>query len=563
MTRLGLPDPEGLSLAAQVAQLITVRASGFLFDHQRRYPQWELNTADLRHCVEKLGIGGVILLGGSAVEVGVRSQQLQSWAEISLLLAADIEEGVGQRFAGATHFPPPMALAAIAEHDLALACDYAQQMGAVTAQEATAIGLNWILAPVVDVNNNVDNPVINVRAFGDTPDVVGKLSQAFIRGAQQLPLLTTAKHFPGHGDTAVDSHLQLPVIPHDYQRLDQVELAPFRTAIASGVDAVMTAHLQVPAIDPQLPATLSPAILTRLLRQDLGFDGLVVTDALIMGAITNQYGPYEAAVLAIEAGADILLMPADPAGTIEAVCEAVRTRRVAPERILMSVERVWRAKQKVSSGLAIPPESCHAWEHVPPPPVQLEALATPTARQTLAQILQASTQRRGQIAPLLAATTGQSLVIVDDVLNTDWLSPQAPAIARPAQRGYATQLVDPQICPVPVESLVASEQRTLLQIFSRGNPFRGTAGLSDYARQCFDQLNAHQLLAGLVVYGSPYVFEQLMGELSATVPYGFTYSQTPEGQAVVLHQLFATSSVQPSGQGAFTDQPSGQGAFTD
>ncbi|MEM6436656.1 MAG: glycoside hydrolase family 3 N-terminal domain-containing protein [Cyanobacteria bacterium P01_D01_bin.115] len=553
MTRLGLPDPETLSLAAQVAQLITVRASGFLFDHQRRYPQWELNTADLRHCVEELGIGGVILLGGSAAEVGVRSQQLQSWAEISLLLAADIEEGVGQRFAGATHFPPPMALAAIAQHDLALACESAQQMGAITAQEATAIGLNWILAPVVDVNNNADNPVINVRAFGETPEVVSKLSQAFIRGAQQWPLLTTAKHFPGHGDTAVDSHLQLPVMPHDYQRLDRVELAPFRTAIASGVDAVMTAHLQVPALDPQLPATLSPAILTRLLRQDLGFDGLVVTDALIMGAIANQYGPYEAAVLAIEAGADILLMPADPAGTIEAVCEAVRTGRVAAERLLSSVERVWRAKQKVSSGLTIPPEACHAWEHVPPPPVQWEALAGGKAHQTLISSLRGSTQRRGQIVAPPAAIRGRSLIIVDDVLQTDWLSPQAPAVNRPAQRGYATQLVDPQICAVPVESLVEPEQRTFLQIFSRGNPFRGTAGLSDYARQCFDRLNAHQQLAGLVVYGSPYVFEQLIRHLSAKLPYGFTYSQTPEGQAVILNELFSTASAKPSRQGAFTD----------
>ena len=553
MTRLGLPDPETLSLAAQVAQLITVRASGFLFDHQRRYPQWELSTADLRHCVEDLGIGGVILLGGSAAEVGVRSQQLQSWAEISLLLAADIEEGVGQRFAGATHFPPPMALAAIAQHDLALACEYAQQMGAFTAQEATAIGLNWILAPVVDVNNNADNPVINVRAFGETPDVVGQLSQAFIQGAQQWPLLTTAKHFPGHGDTAVDSHLQLPVIPHDYQRLDQVELAPFRTAIARGVAAVMTAHLQVPVVDPQLPATLSPAILTRLLRQDMGFDGLVVTDALIMGAIANQYGPYEAAVLAIEAGADILLMPADPAGTIEAVCEAVRTRRVAPERLLTSVERVWRAKQKVSSGLTIPPAACHAWEHVPLPPVQLEGLATPPARQTLAQILQASTQHRGQIVSLPAATKGQSLVIVDDVLNTDWLSPHAPAIARPAQSGYQARLVDAQVCSVSFEQLVQSDQPTVLQLFSRGNPFRGCAGLSDYARQCFEQLNARQLLAGLIVYGSPYVFEPLMAQLLATVPYGFTYSQTPEGQAVVLAQLFLPAAAKSARQGAFTD----------
>lgn len=551
MTTLGLPDPESLSLEAQIAQLVVVRAAGWLFDHQRRYPQWELNQAALRHCVEGLGIGGVILLGGSAVEVGVRSQQLQSWATIPLLLAADIEEGVGQRFTGATHLPPPMALAAIAERDLDLACDYAQRMGAVTAQEAIAIGLNWLLAPVVDVNNNADNPVINVRAFGDTPDQVSQLSRAFIAGAQQWPVLTTAKHFPGHGDTAVDSHLHLPEIPHDLTRLDRVELAPFRAAIAQGVDAVMTAHLQVPAYDAQLPATLSPAILTGLLRRDLGFSGLVVTDALIMGAIANRYGPYEAAVLAIAAGADVLLMPADPEGTIQAVAEAVRIGRLSAERILASVERVWRAKQKVSSHLTIPPETCHAWEHIPPPPVQLERLATPAARQTLGDVLAASTTVQGQVAASLDGAA-QSLLIVDDVLSTDWLGPQAPAIALPAAQGYQTRLVDGRSCQLSPSAL-DSTQPTLLQIFSRGNPFRGQAGLSDFAARCFAYLNAQNSLAGLVVYGSPYVLESLLTELAPTVPYGFTYGQMPEAQTVLLSKFLPTAKTVVGRSRTFTD----------
>jgi len=550
VTVLGLPDPESLSLEAQVAQLIIVRASGHLFDHQRRYPQWELDQATLRHCVESLGVGGVILLGGSAVEVGVRSQQLQSWAAVPLLLAADIEEGVGQRFAGATHLPPPMALSAIAEYDLDLACDYARQIGAITAQEAIAIGLNWLLAPVVDVNNNADNPVINVRAFGDTPHQVSQLSRAFIEGAQQWPVLTTAKHFPGHGDTAVDSHLQLPEIPHDLTRLDHVELVPFRAAIAQHVDAVMTAHLRVPAYDTQLPATLSPAILTGLLRRDLGFQGLVVTDALIMGAIADRYGPYEAAVLAIEAGADVLLMPADPEGTLQAVTEAARTGRLAPERILTSVERLWRAKQKVSSHLTIPPETGHAWEHIPPPPVQLDKLATAEARQTLANLLKDSTTVRGQIAPS-ADGAAQSLIIVDDVLSTDWLSPQAAAIALPAAHGYQPRLVDGRSCPLSLQELDTS-QPTLLQIFSRGNPFRGEAGLSEFAANCFAHLNTRNCLAGLVVYGSPYVLESLLDGLDSAVPYGFTYSQTSEGQAVLLSQLLAIA-VAPNRSQTFTD----------
>ncbi|MBE7381591.1 MAG: beta-glucosidase [Leptolyngbya sp. SIO1E4] len=537
MAALGLPNPESLPLAAQVAQLVVVRASGHLFDHQRRYPQWELANDDLRHSLESLGIGGVILLGGSAAEVGVRSQQLQSWAEIPLLIAADVEEGVGQRFAGATHFPPPMALSAIATHDPALACHYAEQMGAATAQEASAVGLNWLLAPVVDVNNNADNPVINVRALGETPDQVSQLSRAFIRGAQRFPVLTTAKHFPGHGDTTVDSHLHLPVISHDRARLNQVELVPFCQAIAAGVDAVMTAHLQVPALDKQRPATLSPKIVTGLLRQTLGFDGLVVTDALIMGAITDHYGPYEAAVMALEAGSDVLLMPSDPEGTIQAVCEAVRTGRLAPDRIMASVERLWRAKQKVGDRLTIPPETCHAWEHIPPPPIQLDALATPSSRQLITQITQASSKLRGQVPPLPPSAQGRSLIIVDDVLNTDWLNRQAPAIAHPNQYGYVPRLLDSAACLLTPSSSAVPQIPTLLQIFSRGNPFRGSAGLSDLALHWFHFLQAADCLAGLVVYGSPYVLETLLADLASAVPYGFSYGQMPEAQGVILSAI--------------------------
>src|SRR3712207_298866 len=155
-------------------------------------------------------------------------------------------------------------------------------MGSVTAKEALAIGINWVLAPVVDVNNNPKNPVINVRAFGETPEIVSELASAFIRGAQHYPVLTTAKHFPGHGDTAIDSHLDLPVLPHTPPRLATIELPPFKAAIAAGVDAIMSAHLLIPAWDEQYPATLSRKVLTELLRDFLGFEGLIVTDALVM-----------------------------------------------------------------------------------------------------------------------------------------------------------------------------------------------------------------------------------------------------------------------------------------
>ena len=270
-----------MDLKAKIGQMIVVRASGHLFDSQRLYPQWEADNRTLQGWLNDLNLGGVILLGASAVELQARSRQLQAWANIPLLIAADIEEGVGQRFAGLTWLPPPMALSAIASKDLELAQQYARQMGEVTAQEAVSIGINWLLAPVVDVNNNPENPVINIRAFGDRPEIVSLLTSAFIEGAQSSPILTTAKHFPGHGDTATDSHLDLPVLNHDVARLEKIELPPFQSAIASGVDSVMTAHLTIPAWDSDQPATLSKVILTEKLRQEMGFEGLIVTDALL------------------------------------------------------------------------------------------------------------------------------------------------------------------------------------------------------------------------------------------------------------------------------------------
>jgi len=208
---------------------------------------------------------------------------------------------------------------------------------------------------VVDVNNNPDNPVINVRAFGETPFIVGKLAAAFIRGAAQHPVLTTAKHFPGRGDTAVDSHLELPVLPHSPARLARVELPPFVEAIAARVDAVMSVHLLIPAWDAEFPATVSRKISIGKLPEELGFEGSIVTDALVMGAIANKYGPNEAAVLAAEAGADVLLMPLDPEEAILAVCEAVTQGSLSLAQIKESVKRICQAKIKVGLPISDPP----------------------------------------------------------------------------------------------------------------------------------------------------------------------------------------------------------------
>ncbi|MGH8002969.1 MAG: glycoside hydrolase family 3 protein [Brasilonema sp.] len=528
-----LPDIDKLSLAEQVAQMVVVRASGFLFDHQIQYPIWEPPAATLQHWVQNLGVGGVILLGASAGELAIRTQQLQKWAKTPLLIAADIEEGVGQRFSGATWFPPPMALASIFRKDQKLGLHYAEKMGAITAQEALAIGINWVLAPVVDVNNNPDNPVINVRAFGETLDEVSQLACAFIRGAKTYPVLTAAKHFPGHGDTAVDSHLDLPVISHSSTRLAEVELPPFAAAIASGVDTVMSAHLLIPSLDAELPATLSHKILTEQLRQKLGFDGLIATDALVMGAIANRYGASVAPVMAVEAGADILLMPVDPKEAINAVCSAVESGRISRSRIRESVERIWQAKSKIS----FEPVTTASF---------IEYTAGNDAINTVKNILQQSQIIHGspfaseQLINAIKLNKNTEIIlynkiVVDDLVSCDFLNKVAPAITLPNKMGYKTQIID---CQTQNISNLEINHPTLLQMFIRGNPFRGSAKLTQAAEGLFKKLLTTKDLQAFVLYGSPYVLQQFIPLLPTNIPGVFSYGQMPAAQDSALRTLF-------------------------
>ncbi len=516
-----LPDLDTLTFKELVAQMVVVRTCGYLFDSQIPYPEWEANTATMQHLVE-LGIGGVIFLGGSAAELALRSQQMQSWAKIPLLIAADIEEGVGQRFPGGTWFAPPMAISQIARTN-PQAEEYAAAMGAITAAEALAIGINWILAPVVDVNNNPDNPVINVRAFGETPAAVSPLANAFIKGAKAYPVLTAAKHFPGHGDTTTDSHVDLPVITHSPSRLAKIELAPFTSAIASGVDAVMSAHLLIECWDAKYPATLSAPILTGQLRDRLGFTGLIVTDALMMDAISKRYGANESPVLAVEAGADILLMPSDPEGAIDAVCEAVKNGRILPQRIRESVERIWQAKRQVE-GVKIDPHK-----------IALK-LSQPESLQVVERILQQSQIVSGKL-PLSPTPNGRNLIVVDNLLGSGkFLTEQSPAITVPKSLGYTTVLCDRHTPFAPKKE--TDNLPTLMQLFIRGNPFRGSSDLTQIGMNWFKKLSSSHNLQALVIYGSPYILEQLTPAMDSEIPCIFSYGQMPQAQTVALHVLF-------------------------
>ncbi|MGC9502310.1 glycoside hydrolase family 3 N-terminal domain-containing protein [Baaleninema sp.] len=519
-----LPPFHTLPLQQQIAQMFVVRASGHWFDSQIRYPAWEPPRQTLQRWIGELGLGGVLLIDGSAAELRLKTQQLQEWAKVPLLLCADIEEGVGQRFAGATWFPPPMALSDIARRDWDKAVEYAERMGAITAREAIATGLNWILAPVVDVNNNADNPVINVRSFGETPEVVSALATAFLRGTQRFPVLATAKHFPGHGDTSVDSHYHLPTIPHDRDRLSQTELPPFQATIEAGVDAVMTAHLRVPAWDADNPATMSKRILTEQLRGNLGFEGLIVTDALVMGAIAKRYDANEAPILAIEAGADIVLMPSDPEGGIQAVCEAVKSGRIAIERIHQSLDRIGKAKTKVFSQSSFETS----------PRTDLDRIATSDALDLTRSILRASRRHCGK--PLSPVSSGYNIVIVDDWLRCSYLGHHTPAIALPKQQGFSPYFVDLNGPQQPPET--GTGQPTILQVFVRGNPFGSSGAIVELAQSWLNKLLKTGDLVGISIYGSPYTQEQFIQHLPPSLPVGFSFGQMPEAQAIALEALF-------------------------
>src|SRR5256712_8180131 len=285
--------------------------------------------------VDSLEVGGLIISVGSPFDIAAKLNVLQRRSRLPLLVSADLEWGAGMRVVGATAFPQIMAVGATGDpRD-------AYTIGAAAATEGRAVGIHVNFAPDADLNNNPLNPIINTRSFGEDARAVSRLVQAYVRGLRDHGMLATLKHFPGHGDTQTDSHIGLPVIAAGYARLDTLELVPFRAGITAGADVVMSAHIAFPAVTGDSgPATLSAAALTGLLRDSLRFHGVVVTDALDMGAIVTKYGSGEATVRAFLAGADLRLISADPDSAVNAMTAAVASGRASPEGLDPSVRRV-------------------------------------------------------------------------------------------------------------------------------------------------------------------------------------------------------------------------------
>jgi beta-N-acetylhexosaminidase len=316
-------------------------------------PQWRR----LSQYIQQDKVGGFTISVGSPIEVAAKLNALQSMSKIPLLFGADLEAGAGFRarggyfvpnaidLGGAIVFPPEMAIGATRDTTLAY------EQGRLTALEGRALGIHIAYAPVLDVNNNPDNPVINTRSYGEDPQLAARMGVAFIHGLQDHGMIATGKHFPGHGDTGVNSHLALPVVTVSRSRLDTVELVPFRAAVNGGVGAIMSFHGAMPALDSSgVPGTLSSKVLTGLLRGEMGFRGIIISDAMDMRGVLDQFGAAEAVKRAIAAGIDVLIQPLDVTQTIDAVVAGVAEGRYTQARLDSSVRRVLETKRKL--GLA-------------------------------------------------------------------------------------------------------------------------------------------------------------------------------------------------------------------
>jgi len=340
-----------LSLREKAAQIVWPSVYGDFVSGDS--PQWRRLT----DYIQKEKVGGFTISVGSPTEVAAKLNALQSMSQVPLLFGADLEAGAGFRarggyfvpnaidLGGAIVFPPEMAVGATRDTTLAY------EQGRLTAIEGRALGIHIAYAPVLDVNNNPDNPVINTRSYGEDPQLDARLGVAFIHGVQDHGMIATGKHFPGHGDTGVNSHLALPVVTVSRSRLDTVELVPFRAAVNGGVGAIMSFHGAMPALDSSnVPGTLSPKVLTGLLRGELGFKGVIISDAMDMRGVLDQYGSDEAVKRAISAGIDVLIQPLDVSQTIDAVVAGIREGRYTEARLDSSVRRVVEMKRRL--GLA-------------------------------------------------------------------------------------------------------------------------------------------------------------------------------------------------------------------
>lgn len=496
--------------------------------------------------IHEAKVGGLVLnniANGRVVQkaepyaLGAFLNRMQRLATVPLMVGGDFERGASMRLAGTTVFPHAMAFGATGDPA------FAKYEGEVTAREARALGVQWVYYPVADVNNNPDNPIINIRSFGENPQDVAAMVRAFIEGAhadKKNFVLATAKHFPGHGDTAVDTHMNLATIPADRERLDRLELVPFRAAIEAGVDSVMTAHLAVPAIaPPDLPATLSPAILTDLLKKQLGFRGLVVTDALEMGGIARGFTSGDACVRALEAGADTLLIPADPDAAIKAVVAAVQSGRLSRQRIQESVVKILAAKEKVG----LDKKRFVDLEGIS------EVVDSPEANEKAQEIADRAVtlvRNTGNLVPLAVPERACYVVMTESRYATAGQA-FAQEVSRRLPSGGATGAngmppapvltLDPSMARAELDEAIGKLsgcQTFAIAAFASAAANRGTVGLLGELPHAVEAISAMGKPVALVALGSPY----LLRSFPNVSAYLATFSTVPPSEVAAVRALF-------------------------
>jgi beta-N-acetylhexosaminidase len=524
----------GMTLRDRVAQLVVITTYGEAPPKRSKsYRNYVRGVRDLR-------VGGVIVVNrvqnGSVIpaepyKMATFLNHMQKLARVPLLVGGDFERGASMRVTDTIRYPHAMAYGAADNLEMTRA------LGADTAREARALGVNWVFAPVADVNNNPDNPIINIRSFGEDPARVATHVRAFIEGAhadQRNRVLVTAKHFPGHGDTNVDSHMDLPQLGAERTRLDQTEFVPFRAAVAQGVDAIMTAHMSVPAVDGSgVPATVSQSLLTGIVREDLRHEGLIVTDAMDMQGLTKQYPGAEAAVRAIAAGVDVLLMPPDPEAAIDAVVAAVQKGVLPRRRIDESAMRVLSAKARV--GL-------HRSRLVDIEAIS-DALDDPAAAARAQEAAEAAVTLVRNAHDAIPVRTPESACLF--VLSESRYGQQGRALAAEARRlapKLAIVALDPAVPLLEIREVLArsaSCRHAIVAAFVSVAAYRGDVVLAANFTPLLAGLMERDAPVTLVSLGSPY----LLRSFPDVDAYMATFSPATTAEIAAARALFAQTAV--------------------
>jgi beta-N-acetylhexosaminidase len=487
-----------MTLREKIGQLLMLPVFGGIApgsgEHKEILRQVEENHAGGLMIHTDTGPQGITL--SEARPTAALTNELQRRAKLPLLVAADFESGTGMRLADGTSFPRAMAIAATGD------ANFAYAVGKTTALESRAAGVHWIFAPDADVNNNPENPIINIRSFGEDPHEVARYVRAFVSGVQDNGALATAKHFPGHGNVSVDSHLALASVPGTRAELEATELVPFRAAIDAGVAAIMPGHLQVNAFDdtPNTPATLSRKILTGLLREEMKFGGLLVTDAMNMGGVTSLFDPGEAAVRAIEAGEDVILFPPAPETAIAAIEKAVASGRLTEKRIDESVARILAAKSMLGLHEERAVDLGRLNERFALPATAAEAESIASAGVTLL--------RNGQnLLPLQCAPTQRVLLVS---LAADRDSHPGQALENQLREKFpALQALRADAVISPVSSLKlppsSSYDVAIAALFVRVMDGKGNVGVPEGQRDFVNRLIASGKPIVVAAFGNPYL----------------------------------------------------------